>query len=178
MRSFAGNLRFCLVVVAGLGLLVSMSGCWTGSRMPSGHRSTSGIVPELKSASGHSFPRFEFLQWRQGLTLLRVDDISGREDSERDFYHDAGTAWNENGARYEWRLDTTDGNTATFRINENEYDLSEGTLFVIKAKDDKVEVHQLNRDLAALPFDSAAIRNLLKNDAEVRKIFGVKEEDK
>jgi hypothetical protein len=95
-----------------------------------------------------------------------------------DFYHDAGSAWNQRGARYIWRLDTPDGNWATFRIDDKEYDLSEGALFVIKANGDKVEVHQLNRDLGALPFDTAVIGKFLKNDADVRKIFGVKDEEK
>jgi hypothetical protein len=149
-----------------------------------GNRSTIGSFSFLNSACEWSHANFEFLTWREGLTFLWVDDLSGTGDSSRtgessgDFYYDAGSAWNDDGARYEWRLDTPDGKTATFRINDKEYDISQGTLFVIKAKGDKVEVHQLNRDLSALPIDGPAIHEFLKNDAEVRKIFGVKDQDK
>ena len=44
--------------------------------------------------------------------------------------------------------------------------------------DDKVEIHQLSGDLAALPFDNQAMKAFLINDTEVRKIFGVSDVDK
>ena len=179
MRSLAVSLRYCFVLTVSIGLLVAESGCWIrGRQMPTGHSSTSGWVPELKAESGDSHPTFHIVKWKQGLTLIRVDDITGLEHSEMDFYQCFGSASNERGARYTWRLYTPDGRRATFRIDDKQYDLSEGALFVIKAKVDKVEVHQLNRDLGALPFDSAVIGEFLKNDAEVQKIFGVQDEEK
>ncbi len=181
MRLFPGNARVCLAIAVGIGLLFALGGCRTRRPGASGHSWTSGSVPELKSAaSKHTSPDFEFFRWWDGLTILIVEDVRGFSFARGsgDNYHWEYAVDNDHGLRFECQVDTTDGKTATFRIDDKEYDLSEGTLFVIKAKDDKVEVHQLNRDLAALPFDSAAIRTLLKNDAEVRKIFGVKDEDK
>jgi hypothetical protein len=179
MRVLTGIVRICFVAAGALGLLVAETGCWVrGRQMPTGHSSTSGRVPGLKTESGHFSPAFHIAKWKQGLTLIRVDDITGLEHSEMDFYQCFGSASNERGARYTWRLYTPDGRRATFRIDDKQYDLSEGALFVIKAKVDKVEVHQLNRDLGALPFDSAVIGEFLKNDAEVQKIFGVQDEEK
>lgn len=180
MRSFAGNPRLCLAVAAGLGLLVAMSGCWTRRPGASGYSWTSGSVPGLKSANKHLSPDFEFFRWWDGLTILIVEDVQGfgHGSGSGDNYQWKLAADNDHGLRYECQLDTTNGKTATFRIDDKEYDLSRGALFVIKARDDKIEVYQLNRNLSALPFDSAVIGDFLKNDAEVRKIFGVKDEDK
>jgi hypothetical protein len=170
-----------LIVAGGLGLLVAIGGCWTRRPAPPGPREISGEVQGLKSASKYLSPEFEFLQWREGLKLLIVDGLGFRvRGGMRYFYNCEGSAESSNkyGPGYKWRLDTPDGKTASFRFDDKEYDLSEGALFVIKAKDDKVEVHQLNRDLSAIPFESTAIGDYLKNDAEVRKIFGVKDKEK
>jgi hypothetical protein len=61
----------------------------------------------------------------------------------------------------------------TVRINGKEYDLSKGVLFVIKAKGDQVEVHQLQRDLTAIPFDVNGCKEPLVKDAEIRKLLGL-----
>ena len=63
--------------------------------------------------------------------------------------------------------------TATFKIDGKEFDLTKGAVFVLKAKGDRVEVQQLNRDLAAITFDADACREFLKKDAEIQKIFGM-----
>jgi hypothetical protein len=183
MRSLAGNLRLCFVIAAGIGLMVAEGGCWKGSRpMRSGHRSTGGSFTFLNSASERSHAHYDFCTWREGLVFLKVDDLSKPGESSFDFYHAVGSASNKDGTRYEWRLDTSDGITATVRINDKDYDIAEGTLFVVTAQRDKVEVHQLSRDLSELarphPFDHSAIIKFLGNDSEVRKILGIKDEDK
>ena len=58
-------------------------------------------------------------------------------------------------------------------MNGKEYDLSKGTLFVIKAKGEQVEVHQLKRDLTTIPFDANDCREPLQEDAEIRKLLGL-----
>ncbi|HEY1859998.1 MAG TPA: hypothetical protein VGG61_06570 [Gemmataceae bacterium] len=183
MRSPARNLRLCIVVATGIGLLVAEGGCWIRNRpAPPGPREISGEIPELKSASERLPAEFQFLQWREGLNLLIVDGLShfNVRSGHRYYYDCEGSAGSskEYGPGYNWRIDTRDGKTATFRFDDKEYDLSEGALFVVKANGDKVEVHQLNRDLSPLPWDRTAIADFLKNDAEIRKILGVKAEEK
>jgi hypothetical protein len=139
----------------------------------------SGEVPGLKTDSKYLSPDFEFFRWRKGLQLLTVDSLGFRvRGYSTDSYDCEGGADRSEkyGPGYKWRLHTPDGKTATFRFDDREYDLSKGALFVIKANADKVDVHQLNRDLSALPFDKTAIGEYLKNDAEVRKILGVKDD--
>ncbi len=181
MRSFAANVRLCVLILAGFALVIVISGCWTRRTASPGPNTISGKIPELKSASKYLSPEFELFRWREGLNLLIVDGLGFHvRTGMRYFYNCEGAAEGskEYGPGYEWRLDTADGETATFRFDDKEYDLSEGALFVIKAKNDKVEVHQLNRDLSTIPFDSAAVSEYLKNDVEVRKILGVKDEAK
>jgi hypothetical protein len=57
-----------------------------------------------------------------------------------------------------------------------EYDLSKGSVFVIKAREDKVVVHQLTRQLPAGPLDAKQCEEYLKNDAAVRRILGTDKE--
>jgi hypothetical protein len=173
-----------LVAAAALVTLVPMGGCWTRSP-PSEPREISGEVPELKATSKYLSPEFKLLRWSEGLNLLVVDALgfrvrvamSGR--MRAGFYHCEGSAENSEryGSGYKWELDTPDGKRATFKFGGKEYDLSEGTLFVIKANGDNVEVRQLNRHLPALAFDKRVIAEYLKNDSEVRKIVGVKDEE-
>jgi hypothetical protein len=179
MRLLAGFLRLCFVLASGLSVLVAGTGCWVrGRQMPTGHSLTSGSVYGLSSTPDGTTPEFRFAQWKQGLSLLIVEDTRGSGEGEGDFYHYEFSAENDHGLRWNCRLDTRDGKTATCRINNKQFDLSQGALFVIKAKEDGVHVHQLKRDLSSLPLDGDAVREFLGNDAEVRKIFGVKDEEK
>ncbi len=74
---------------------------------------------------------------------------------------------------YKCQLETTDGKSADYRINGKEYDLTNGTLFVIKAKGKQIEVHQLKRDLTKIPFDAADCKGPIEKDAEIRKLLGL-----
>ena len=114
------------------------------------------------------------LQWQEGLTVLIVQEAWARTSCSGDFYSQSGGVWDAAGdQRYEWRLQTPDGKTGTFRIVPGtEYDLSKGAVFVIKASGDKVEVHQLTRQLPNIPVGTKPAEEYLKNDAEVRKILG------
>ncbi len=69
------------------------------------------------------------------------------------------------------QLETKDGKSATCRINGKTLDLSNGALFVIKAKKEQVEVHQLKRDLTTIPFERDDCKESLQKDAEIRKLL-------
>jgi hypothetical protein len=74
---------------------------------------------------------------------------------------------------YRCVLETKDGKLVNCRINGKEYDLSKGTLFVIKAKGHQVEVHQLKRDLTIIPFDADGCKETLEKDKEIRELLGL-----
>jgi hypothetical protein len=137
-------------------------------------RMISGGAPSLGPGPGKPLPQVTILQWQEGLTFLLVEPAWARTDRSGDFYSQTGGAWDAAGdQRYEWHLRTADGKTATFRIVPGkEYDLSKGAVFVIKATEDKVEVHQLSRRLPTEPIGKKVADEYIKNDAEIRKIMG------
>jgi hypothetical protein len=168
MRPTNQRLRHCLLVAGGVSLLVFALGCSVSRSTPPGASTITS------STSGMSFT---FLQWKEGLRLLLVDDVkgshhsSGGGSSNNPVHTEKGGAGTADGRGYQWHLETTDGKTAKFRINGNEFDLTKGTLFALKAKGEQVEVQQLVRDLAGIPFDAEGCKEFLKKDAEIQKIF-------
>ena len=161
------HLRLCFIASIGIALVISLVGCSTRTSPPGA--STIGT-----SAPGMSIA---FLRWKEGLIVLFVDDVKGIHGSggsgstENPVGTTTVSAGPETGG-YRCRIETKDGKSATCRINGKEYDLSKGTLFVIKAKGEQVEVHQLKRDLTAIPFDADGCREPLQKDAEIRKVLG------
>jgi hypothetical protein len=140
-------------------------------------RVVSGGAPSLAPGPGKPFPHIAILQWQEGLTLLLVEAAWARTSRSGDFYSQSGGAWDAVGdQRYEWHLRTGDGKTGTFRIVPGkEYDLSKGAVFVIKASGDKVEVHQLARQLPNNSVGTKPAEEYIKNDTEIRKLFGTPE---
>jgi hypothetical protein len=166
---FTGHLRRCLLGTASLGLVIFVLGCSPRSTPP-GPNTIGSSAPGLS---------FTFLQWKEGLMLLLVDDIhlgshheGGSGSTNNPVFSESGSAASADGRGYKWQLETTDGKAATFRIDGKEYDLSQGGVFVFQRKADKVEVHQMKRDLSAVPFDTEGCREFLKKDAEILEALG------
>ena len=101
--------------------------------------------------------------------------MSGSGSTDNPVHTETVTVGSPDAGGYECRLETKDGKTAICRINGKEYDLSNGTLFVIKAKGEQVEVHQLKRDVATIPFDTNDCKEPIQTDAEIRKLLGLVE---
>jgi hypothetical protein len=138
-------------------------------------RLLSGGAPSLGGAGpGKPVPQVSVLQWQEGLTVLIAQEAWARTSCSGDFYSQSGGVWDAAGdQRYEWRLQTPDGKTGTFRIVPGkEHDLSKGAVFVIKASGDKVEVHQLARQLPNIPLGTKPAEEYIKNDTVIRKILG------
>jgi len=161
-----------MLVSASLGLLIAGAGCISRNATPG---------PEQIGSSGAGMS-LTFLKWKEGLMLLMVDDIdpgshhsAGSWPTNNPVYSGSGSAASADGRGYKWQLETKDGMAATFRIDGKEYDLSKGTVFVIKAKADKVDVHQLKRDLSSVPFDGGRCREYVNKDAEILKALGAGE---
>ena len=108
--------------------------------------------------------------------LMVVDDV-GPHGGKGGDSGEGGYAWTESvgansGPGYKWNFATPDGKVASFRIDEKEYDLSKGALFVVTTKGEQVEVRQLKRDLSTIRFDSDGCREFIENDVEIQKAFG------
>lgn len=162
-------MRWFVLVVLGLGLVIPTAGCRARSTPPGA---------DAMSASDLEMS-FLSLRWKEGLRLLFVDDLKGEHASrgsgstESPIHTVVGSAGPANGARCAWKLETQDGKSAKLTINGKDYDLSQGTLFVIKASGDEIDVHQLKRDLSTIPLEVESCLVQLKKDAEITKILGI-----
>ena len=169
MRSFALDYHRCLIVLIGVAAIISVAGCGTRTTPPGA--STMGT-----SAQGMNIT---FLRWNEGLKVLFVDDVkggtssSGSGSTDNPVHTQIVSAASPDTGGYKCQLETKDGKSAICRINGKDYDLSRGALFVIKAKGEQVEVHQLKRDLSTIPFDTDHGRHPLQKDAEIRKLLGL-----
>jgi hypothetical protein len=96
------------------------------------------------------------LQWEEGLAIMIWHDAiaasnsHGSSSTESSVYTLEGYAESQNGVRVEWDLETSDGKTAQFAIDNTNYDLSEGALFIISTEAGTTAIMQLNRDLSSV----------------------------
>jgi hypothetical protein len=167
MRSFSVSLRPGLLVLATVVPFASAPGCGPRSTPPS---------PSAIASSGPGLS-FSLHRWKEGLNLLLVDDLPGGHGSHgsgstnNPVWSESGSGGTADGTGYKWQLETTDGMTARFRLDGKEYDLANGTLFVITRQDKQLTVHQLKRDLSAVPHDADKCREYLTRDEEVQKLL-------
>jgi hypothetical protein len=170
MRTIAGGHARFLIAFVGVAFIFA-GGCTTRTTPP-GANTIGTSAPGMNIA---------YLQWKEGLSVLFVDDVKGAHSS-----HGSGSTDNpvhtstvsagapESGG-YKCQLETKDGKSAKCTINGKDYDLSKGTLFVVKGKGEQAEVHQLQRDLTKIPFDTEACRDPIQKDADIRKLLGLGE---
>jgi hypothetical protein len=119
---------------------------------------------------------FVLLQWKEGLTVILADDVgghrvSGSGSTASPVWTERGSASSADGRGYTWQLESADGRTANLTIDGKAYDPSRGGLFVVRTKGGRTEVHQLVRDLSAVPSDPGGCREYLKKDGEVMKLL-------
>ena len=121
---------------------------------------------------------FSFLTWEEGLRLMIwYDDASGvwhggSGSTQDPVYHQTGHAQGANGREVEWTLDTEDGETATFQLDGQPYDLAQGALFLISLQGDQVQVRQLERDLAGVTPTVEGVGAFGRSDPDIAAFIG------
>ena len=88
------------------------------------------------------------------------------------FRKEEGYTSSPDGRRFDWQLETGDGRSVKCHLDGKEYDLSKGTLFLVKTKGGKTEVEQLSRDLSAVQPDFVSCTDFARKDAAVSKLLG------
>jgi hypothetical protein len=86
-----------------------------------------------------------------------------------------GRLWSRDDGYVEFQFETKDGKTGAVTINEAEYDLENGGLFLVLAEGGGVRIQQLKRDMADLQFDRESLAVFARNDAEISGFFARKE---
>ena len=113
------------------------------------------------------------MKWKEGLTLMIWHEATtsvnnhGSSSTESSVYTLEGYAELEDGNRIEWDLETSDGKTAKFAINNINYDLSEGSLFIISTINEEPTITQLNHDLSGVQTNRDSWIAFGKSDPDV-----------
>jgi hypothetical protein len=150
--------------VVPLVLLALVVGGCTGKSTPPGADIASGSV---EGAS------YTFMRWQEGLALMiwqRDTNFlmcEGGGSTRDQIYELNCLAGSEDGYHLDWTLQTADGKTAQLEMGNATYDLSEGTLLLVKPGDGGTEVIQLHRDLSGIPFDHDQIAAFATSDADI-----------
>jgi len=121
---------------------------------------------------------YTLMKWKEGLTLmiwheaLASSNNHGSSSTESSVYTLEGYTESEDGIRIEWHLETSDGKTAQFAIDNTSYDLSEGSLFIISTIIEAPTVLQLNHDLSGVQPNYDSCIAFGKSDPDVASFIG------
>ena len=162
------RLSSLLWIVPMLGILLGLSAC-AGKTTPPGANMILASFIEPDGFAGS----YTLLQWQEGLSIAIVDDSQGGHQSsgsgstEDPVWRGQGSIGIQNGQDITWRVETQDGQTAQFFINEQAYDLTQGTLFLIKTEAEPLQITQHQGPNLGTCSDTESCQQLLKQDPAV-----------
>lgn len=156
------NLMNLIVIL----VLLSLGACQ--SKTPPGSAVFSNTVNEAGCT---------FLIWQEGLRLMLWTDITGESGTNSStstsdpMFRQTGYAQAADGRRVEWQLETADGQTGTFKVGDQRFDFTQGTLFLIETAQGSPQVQQLQYDFAPLPSDPSSCESVATNNPEVQRFI-------
>ena len=118
---------------------------------------------------------YTFLKWNEGLAVLIGYDIienvetSNSGSTDDPIHRQEGHAIAADGRRVDWHLETEDGTTASFTINDQQYDLTNGNVFLVTTKGGTTHVQHLSRDLSGIDPRPESVENFAQTDADVSR---------
>jgi hypothetical protein len=86
-----------------------------------------------------------------------------------------GRLWSRDDGYVEFQFETKDGKSGPVTINETQYDLENGGLFLVSADRGEVQIKQLKRDMREVKFDRESLAAFASSDAEISAFFAQKE---
>lgn len=128
-----------------------------------------------------------FVRWKDGPAVMICSDFNPRSDKPPVqtsgqsgnataplIAKEEGFQCSGDGRRFDWSMETEDGRSVKCRLDAKEYDLANGTLFLVKTKGGKTEVEQVTKDLSAVQPDATSFEEFARKDAAVSKFLGFK----
>jgi hypothetical protein len=134
-----------------------------------------GTAPRPRVGAGSTFIRattaqFATVDGRVAVVVwsnFKGQGVTGSDSSsESTTVHAGGNCRSAGGAGVVWRWETADGKSGSVTVNGVSYDLANGPLFLVSAKGNDVQVHQLKRELG-MPPETEAFEGLTKDDPDV-----------
>ena len=153
------------ILLTGILVLISVLCCGCKpSATPLGPNSTFGKVGQTS---------YLLLRWRDGTSVMMWFDAQqltggGSGSSGEATYRQTGSVTNSDGRRVEWRVETTNATLITIEIDGTQYDLAQGTLFLVKTRGGETQVQQLKRDLTTMKATREGCVALAETDTDVK----------
>jgi hypothetical protein len=157
--------RWFVVPLALLALVVA--GC-AGKSTPPGADMAYGSV----EGAGYTLMRWQeglaIMIWQRDTNYLMCEGGGSTRDP---VYELNCQAESEDGYRLDWTVQTADGETSQLEMGNATYDLSGGTLFLVRLGEGGIEVIQLDRDLSGIPFDHNQIMAFATSDPDIAEFI-------
>ena len=152
-----------LAILVGLGT----SACWQR------------VTPPAPDSAGGVYEQagYNYFRWKEGLAVMVWQDATATTSCNSFGSTDDPThtvqcqAISETGQEVIWQLETDDGRTATFSINNQTYDLADGTVFLVKTAVGHADIQQLQRDLSTVQAENDSITQYSLSDSDIEQFI-------
>jgi len=115
------------------------------------------------AAGGYNYTAYDVFRWEQGLNVMIWHDAGSSSacsssGSSDDPMHTVDChAVSFEGQRFDWQIKTDDGLIGEFRINNDPYDLSDGSIFIVRTTDGIMDIQQLIGDFSSVSLEHESI---------------------
>jgi len=144
-----------------------VSAC-SGSTTPPSPESVAGVYVQ----AGYEFYRWEegpaLMIWHDGIQLSDCTSRTNEQILVMDCH-----ALSEDDYRFDWSLETKDGKTVDFFLNEQEFDLADGDLFVITTSGGDMNLRQLQRNISKVQANTEQVIEFGLAEPAVQKLYQV-----
>jgi hypothetical protein len=129
------------------------------------------------AGGGYENASYEYFHWQEGLNVLIWHDANTSStchssgSTRSDTHLVQCQAVSEDGFEFFWQIETSDGRTAQFTINNQPIDLANGTVFLITLDSDLLDIQQLQRDLSGVSAEHQSITQFSLDDREINQFI-------
>ena len=133
------------------------------SATPLGPNSTFGEVGQTS---------YLLLRWRDGTSVMMWFDAQsltahGSSSSGDTTHRQTGSVTSPDGRLVEWVVETSNNTSITLKVDSTQYDLAQGTLFLMKTRSGQTQIQQLVRDLTNIEATREGCLALAETDPDV-----------
>jgi len=120
---------------------------------------------------------YEFFHWQEGLDVMIWYDAAQSSSCDSSGSTSAKThavqcqAISDTGQDLDWQIETSDGLTGEFTLNNDRYNLTEGNVFVVSTVQDPIDIRQFQRDLSTVKPESENIIQFGLNDPDIAEFI-------
>ena len=160
------NRILSLFVLAGV-VVLGMTACFRRETPPG---------PNM-AAGSYENAGYDYFLWQEGLGIMIWHDAI--QSSTCDSGGAVGDATNltqcaavsESGAGFTWQIESADGRSAQIQIDTQQFDLANGTVFLVKTAGSQTEIQQLQRDLSGVTSEGSSITDFGLNDPDISQFI-------